>query len=128
MRRIDHPPIGLTFESRVLPERRESDQNPSPSEFSDYAFIDDWQEILGLNPVSHYLMVDFHPNGCGPTGSPCSLIFPTLPRTTLGRRELLFHPHSEQDLINQVIAILLRQRRESKQEPVIHGRENGIDQ
>jgi hypothetical protein len=57
-----------------------------------------------------------------------SLRFPTQPGTTFGRRELLFHPHPEQDLINQVIAILLRQRREAKQEPVIHGRENCIDQ
>src|SRR5580692_3455319 len=70
----------------------------------DYALIDDWQEIVVPNPVSHYLIVDLHRNGCGPTGSPGSLRFPTQPRTTFGRRELLFPPHSEQDLINQVIA------------------------
>jgi hypothetical protein len=94
----------------------------------DDALIDDRQEIIVPNPVSHYLITDSHPNGCGPTGSLSSLRFPTQPRSAVGRRELLFHPHSEQDLINQVIAILLRQRREAKQEPVIHRRENCIDQ
>ena len=70
----------------------------------------------------------FAPERVWSTGSLRSLRFSTQPRTAFGRRELLFHPHSEQDLINQVIAILLRQRREAKQEPVIHGRENCIDQ
>jgi hypothetical protein len=61
-------------------------------------------------------------------GSLGSLRFPTQPVTPLGGRGLLFVPHSEQGLINQVITILLGQRREAKQESVIHGSDNRIDQ
>jgi hypothetical protein len=85
--------------------------------------------LQGIGDVSPFQsIVDLHPNGHGPKRSVSSFRLPTQLSTTFGRREPLIHPHSEEDLINQVIAILLRQRREAKQEPVVHGRENCIDQ
>jgi hypothetical protein len=85
--------------------------------------------LQGIGDVSPFQsIVDLHPNGHGPKRSVSSFRLPTQLSTTFGGREPLIRPHSEEDLINQVIAILLRQRREAKQEPKVHGRENCIDQ
>jgi hypothetical protein len=60
-------------------------------------------------------------------GSLGSLRFAAQPTAPPEGRGLLFRPYTEQRLIDQVIAILLRQRREAKQEPVIRhkGRAQG---